>query len=61
MGQWLTAATSRQHLDRTPISALGDAMEARTPIDGVKGRFPILLEDGTLFVGDLDETRTHDL
>lgn len=33
----------------TPISALGDAMEARTPIDGVKGRFPILLEDGTIF------------
>ena len=48
--------SSRQHLDGTPISALGDAMEARTPIDGVKGRFPILLEDGPLFVGDLAET-----
>ena len=56
MGQWLVATTSRQHLYGTPISALGDAMEARTPIDGVKGRFPILLEDGTIFVGDLDET-----
>ena len=64
VGQWLAA--SKTFLEtlticRTPISALGDAMEARTPIDGVKGRFPILLEDGTIFAGDLDETWTHDL
>ena len=58
MGQWLAAFKHFKALIicRTPISALGDAMEARTPIDGVKGRFPILLEDGTIFVGDLDET-----
>lgn len=51
VGQWLAA--SKTFLEtlticRTPISALGDAMEARTPIDDVKGRFPILLEDGTV-------------
>lgn len=33
----------------SPNRRFGDAMEARTPIDGVKGRFPILLEDGTLW------------
>ena len=29
--------------------AFGDAKETRTPIDGVKGRFPNLLEDGTVW------------
>ena len=31
--------------------AFGDAKETRTPIDGVKGRFPNLLEDGTAVGG----------
>ena len=29
--------------------AFGDAKETWTPIDGVKGRFPNLLEDGTVW------------
>ena len=38
VGQWLAASKTflkALTICRTPISALGDAMEARTPIDGV--------------------------